>query len=396
MPVKFFYPLVIVILGFIVYSNAFFTNFILDDKKQIVEFSYMHSPLYIPLFLVSSVKINDTERGVLNLYYKPLFYSFLSLFYIMGHGSPFPFHLFQISLHAINAILLYYLFKRFIPQNLSFLLAVIFLVHPANELTVAYIASLQDVLFFFFGMVALLTVAYQKFSEINRLRLVSLLLLLSLLSKETGILFLGITFLYTVFFEKKLLARAVIFFVFLLAIYFVLRIVSSNIQLLGLVGNKIIQMSLWERIVLIPNLLLYYLKEILIPSETVMVGSELPANVPVIHKIIFLTGIVALGFLIFILFKFFRKSHLFYPALLFFIWFITGIGAHLQIYPLDVMMAKRWLYFPLAGFLGFWGLVIVKLNMRWKKINYLLFPLLLLLIGFFAIQTHRMNILFEV
>ena len=386
--VKLFYPLLFVCLGLLVYSKGLFTDFVWDDQKQIVETSFLHSPVFIPIFFVSSIKDVTREGKFLDFYYKPLLFSTYSILYTLGNGAPFAFHLFQIFLHAINSLFLYYLFKRFLKQNLALVLALVFLVHPANQEAVVYIASLQDTLFFFFGIIALLLLVYKPFRELNRLRLVSLFLLFSLLSKETGVLFVAISILYLVFFEKRQLAKASIFFIFPLVLYSVLRIRASDLHFFEIKRSEVMGMSLAERITIIPKLIQFYLKEIFIPSETIIYpATKLTAKIPHTQGLILLLGIFALSFTII---KTVWRSKYFYPTLFFLIWFLAGIGIHLQIFPLDTLVAKRWLYFPLAGMLGFIGIIITKLDIR-KLGNYLLFSFFILLIGFFAIQTFRMN-----
>src|SRR5258708_14907634 len=97
--------------------------------------------------------------------------------------NAFFFHFLQVLLFVTNAVLVFLLLKKFINSHLVFVLSLIFLVHPINQTVAAYIATLQDTLFFFFGMLALLvTIANKvKYSQL----IVFSLLALSLLSKET-------------------------------------------------------------------------------------------------------------------------------------------------------------------------------------------------------------------
>jgi len=55
-----------------------------------------------------------------------------------------------------NSILLFLFLRSFFSRYSSFVVCLLFLVHPINSEAVLYSANLQDVLFFFFGMLSLL------------------------------------------------------------------------------------------------------------------------------------------------------------------------------------------------------------------------------------------------
>ena len=71
-------------------------------------------------------------------------------------------------------------------RTLALFGALVFLVHPLNVETVVYVSSMQDILFFSFGMLAFLVVL-KKELEFKWLVTVFGGLLFSLLSKETGL-----------------------------------------------------------------------------------------------------------------------------------------------------------------------------------------------------------------
>ena len=111
-----------------------------------------------------------------------------AVLYALFKATPFFYHAFQLGLHITNGILLFILFKKFLKERVALVLSLLFLVHPINSEAVVSIANLQEPLFFCFGLSALLLAMKEAVSPM-RAALISFLLLCSLLSKETGILF---------------------------------------------------------------------------------------------------------------------------------------------------------------------------------------------------------------
>jgi len=78
----------------------------------------------------------------------------LSFYKWQSGKQPFPFHLLQLLLHVTNAFLLFLILRKFVSSNISIPLAIIYLVHHINTEAVVYISDLQDILFVFFGLLA--------------------------------------------------------------------------------------------------------------------------------------------------------------------------------------------------------------------------------------------------
>jgi len=102
----------IFLIGFIVFFNGLFNNFILDDTQQIVDNVHVHSIGYFFSFFTGSTFYNG-GTSLAGVYYKPLLITFFSFIYTFFGAQPFIFHLFQILLHIINACIIFLLFKCF-------------------------------------------------------------------------------------------------------------------------------------------------------------------------------------------------------------------------------------------------------------------------------------------
>ena len=154
-----------------------------------------HRRLYI-FYLFGNNLFNSTG------YYRPIPAVYFSLLYTLFGSQPFFYHLLELLIHIINSCLLYIFFRRFFHQTTSFILAIIFLVHPIQVESVSYISAGQSELFFLFGIVALIISTKQRLAFKQYLSIATLLLL-SLLTKETGSVFIVLILCYVSFIKKK-------------------------------------------------------------------------------------------------------------------------------------------------------------------------------------------------
>ena len=326
------------------------------------------------------------------LYYKPLMsVSFSALYTIFG-PNPFFFHLFQITLHIANTILVFLLFKHFF-KRLAFFPALIFLVHPINSEAVVYSAALQDTLFFFFGIFALYFTVNKNLRSLKNTGILALLLLLSLLSKETGVVFIFITAFYVLLFKKKELVFSVAAFLAAAGLYSLLRFALAGIFFNKHGLSPITIMTLQERLLSIPKIIYFYLKTTFFPNE-LAISQHWVVNSINFNEFYFplavisLTGLTLISILIFLWLK---KADNFLSYLFFLAIFVVGLGVHLQIVPLDMTVADRWFYMPMVGLLGIVGVTASKLSVKNYKIKSILTMAVLLIIGGLAVRTIVRN-----
>ncbi len=242
---------------------------------------------------------------------------------------------------------------------LSLFLSLIFLVHPINVESVSYIGASQSELYFLFGILALLVSVREKI-YLKHLFLVSGLLLLSLLTKETGFLFLLLVLLFQFLFNKK---RALNFFLcglVTLPIYFFIRFTIGGVffeKFISRVPLPIASLSFLARLANIPAIVLYYLTTMFFPLKLAVdqrwVVTKLTVNdfyLPLLLDSVFFIALCIGGVYIYTHKRIYFKAYLF-----FFLWFLTGLLLLLQIFPLDMTVADRWFYFPIVGMLGTLG-----------------------------------------
>ncbi len=187
-------------LGFLIYFKSLFNGFVGDDLPQIRDNTYVHSINILPFF--SRGTLDDKGSGQTSNYYKPVTTSTYALLYLVGSGNPFIFHLTSVLLHISNSFILLLVFKKFFSKTSSLALSLIFLTHPMNVEAVSYIASLQELLFMAFGLLALYFVM-NKTKHDNFL--IPLFLTLSIFQRKQEFYFLPLCHFSLIFSKEKFL-----------------------------------------------------------------------------------------------------------------------------------------------------------------------------------------------
>lgn len=386
---------IFILIGLIVYGNALFNGFVWDDEEQVLSNTLAHSISNLPQFFAGSTFNSGGSGGLGGLYYKPMMTICFAFIYSLFGPNAFVFHFFQISLHILNAFILYLIFKKLLPSPISalpFALSIIFLVHPINAEAVVYIASLQDVLFFFFGSLSLLLLIYK--TPTSKLFLsVSTLLFLSLLSKETGAIFILICGVYVYLFKKTFLNQFLGWITSTILIYAFLRFLIAGVYFNKHGLSPITRISLLERIPSMPKIFFEYLKNFVYPLNLAISQHWVVSKITVLDfwlplglSLAFLTTLFSL------VFNYFQKKSSDFKLILFFsLWFLMGVGLHLQIIPLDMTYADRWFYLPFTGLLGIIGTLVSSIKMEDQKTKNLLLITLLLITLLLSIRTIIRN-----
>ncbi len=354
--------ILLIVIGLLLYFNSLFNGFVWDDEEQVLNNLPVHSIGNIFQFFSEST-FNSGGSGTLGgLYYKPLMTVFFSLIYTVFGPNAFFFHLLQVSIHLASSVIVFLILKRILKkETLSFFLALIFLVHPLNTETVVYISDLQDILFFFFGVLGL-NYATKGIISLKRWLILTGLLLASLLSKETGVGFIIIIGAYFLFFKRHELLRYIGAICTVAGVYSFLRFVVAGIFFNKHGLSPITVMPLSERILSIPKIIFSYLKTFVFPKNLAInqhwAVKSLTWNNFTMPLMVDLTLFVILVSIAAILWK--KKSEDLKAYLFFFVWFTTGLGMHLQIFPLDLTYSDRWFYLPMVGLLGMAGTIFAN------------------------------------
>src|SRR6185437_5072113 len=212
----------IVIIGFIVYANMLLNGFVWDDKTFIqLNPDVRHINIF---YLLGPNMFNNIGAGQ----YRSFIALYFTILYTFFNNTAFFYHIFQLLIHFTNTILVFFFFKKFLKLEIAFFFALIFLVHPMQVESVSYIASSDNPLFTFFGLLALILNFVDR-PSIKRTVTILGLLLLSLLSKETGIIFVLLIILYRLLFLKTDKTAYVIYGGITLLLYFFMRFAIAGV-----------------------------------------------------------------------------------------------------------------------------------------------------------------------
>ncbi len=355
--------LIIIFLGLLTYTPVLFNGFVWDDE----------------------VMFQKSGAIPANVYFRPAISAVYSTIYSIFGPRPFFFHFFQLVFHIAAAILIFYLFKRFFKEIISFFLALIFLVHPASVEAVSFASAMQEVAFTLTGIIGLYLFVSSENLSIAKVFSLTLLLLISLLMKETAIVFFILVFCYLVLFRRRnqdVLISYSIFSTILLMIYFLFRLSGGNLYVQGQGLFPIMRVSLATRLINIPMIILYYLGKFFFPLN-LEIAQHWVIKSPNFINFFLPLILEILLFLVAVIFFLKKKNKIF---ILFLLWFLVGLTAHLQIIPLNMTVAERWLYFPMIGLLGMIGSIIKISNIKYQ-ISKILFSFAIIIIFVLSVRS---------
>lgn len=388
---KLFFPLttskaihIIIFVGFLVFGNMLFNNFVEDDLSYIIENPLTHS-------------INISYAFGPNLFngagqYRPIPAFYFSLLYTLFSNTPFFYHFLQLILHILCSVLIYILLNKFFSKGIAFFLSLLFLVHPINVESVSYISQSVNPLFCISGILAFF-IGTKKIVTKKEWIITFLLLLLSILTKETGILFLLLIFFFRFLFIKRDLFIFTIGGISTVFVYFFIRFFIGAVGLSSRPLIPIADTTFTERLITIPEIIFFYLKTFFFPLE-LAVDQQWVVNkislynfyIPLFIDFLFFLIIFLLG--IYLL----RKNREKFNYLLFFsFWLVIGLALHVQIFPLDKTVADRWFYFPMVGMLGILGVALSNIKFARKNVKLFAVSSGVLIIVVFSLRTVIRN-----
>jgi len=73
------------------------------------------------------------------------------------------------------------------------------------------------------------------------------------------------------------------------------------------------------------------------------------------------------------------------------LWFLAGIIAHIQIFPLDMTVSDRWFYFPIVGILGIIGVVTQTIKPLDLRIEHTAIIVVITILTLYSLRSIKQN-----
>jgi protein O-mannosyl-transferase len=324
--------ILIFILGFIVFRTVLNVPFLWDDHAAV------ESNRYIIKWNWNNIIHNFTSDyfNTGSEYYRPVFTLLNMVNFSIWKLDPFGYHLMSLLLHILNAIMVYLVLNLFFKDDrVSFLAAILFLIHPVQVNVLSN--NVGDSLLCFLFILILIYLFFSYDSFISQLG-ANFSFLLALFSKEIAVIspFLLVLLVFIFHPEKKkeYIKKSVPFFI-LLAIYLFMRPHLINTSYPGID----IYQALLFLIVYFPRLVFEYFAILLLPFNMYMIR-PVPAfsELNIVYSLVF-----------FSVFLYIIRSH--YKILKFnFIWFTGFLLLTLFLLNGSAFIFEHWVYFSSVAF----------------------------------------------
>ncbi len=373
-------------LSFLFYGNSLKNKYALDDDYVTVT----NFPVKGTEFVPNHALVSKGFGGIIKIWksryahdsegsfdYRPFTTTTFAIEYAIFGQNPFISHLINIIIYFISVWLLFCILLRLFEEqeygfSLSFLCALLFLIHPIHSEVVNNLKCRDELLAFSLALLALWfsLKAYEKLTFKNIL-LISLLLLLALFSKRTAILFLAIIPMCIFFFRKINLMRVSILMGALVLGSALISLIKNNI-----VSEKVVRhfyhfenplytdtVTFTQKIIIGFKTLGFYIKFLFFPYPF---RNYYGTNTFDLSADLNLYFFIAIGFIILSAFYIYKsKSKLLLFATLLFCGCIVpfvNVGS-----PAPGVLAERFTYFSSMGFCLIVAIVLVNF---FKKINF--------------------------
>ena len=370
--------ILLIVLGLFVYSNSLSVKFIWDDAYLIEHNSYIKSLSGMPHIFQEDI---GADSGIRYNAYRPLQMITYMLDYAFWKLNVFGYHLTNIMLHILAAVVLYWLLY-IVSENtlLPFLTAILFIIHPVHTEVVTYLSGRSDSLSALF--ILLCIVCYIKGEDTKRLIWRFFMIssyILALLARENSIILPLLILLYQHAYKKKIEAKKILPILSVSFIYIFLRVTFLKYLLPTTTPFTNFIQRIPGFFVAITN----YLNLLLFPISLHMeYGSNL-------FKITTPKALFGILIVIFWLILALRKKS---SKLIFFSisWFFVTLLPVSNIFPINAYMAEHWLYLPSIGFFIILASILTFLykKNRFKIPAIALFTFLLVYYSYFTIKQN--------
>jgi tetratricopeptide (TPR) repeat protein len=273
------YLLLVMAFGLALYGNTLKNGFVLDDVSAIYEnFLVKQGTSALPEIFKTSYRYG--YMSVNDGLYRPLSLALFSIEWEIFNNNPAPYHIINILLYTLGAIVVLFYTKRLMPEQppaLHLGTVLLFLSHPLHTEVVANVKSADELLCFLFTFLVLdLHLKYHEENKWFHLPLMGILCFLAFLAKESAVLILALVplqawLLYArgrTFKIRPLLPLLIVFFIILLIRKQVLGS-AFGIQAVTMLDNPLFQENFLSRLLSGSMLMISYLRQLIFPHPLI-------------------------------------------------------------------------------------------------------------------------------
>lgn len=361
------------LLGGITYIWFMNNPFLMDDEIQILMNTHIHSLNNVASFFKSSTMFSGGKEQMFGVYFKPFLTMYYSVMWSFFGANAFAFRLPLLIAHLFSGVLLGEILRRRLrglnhANLIAACAATTFILHPVNSEVVLYIADAQDTFYMLFGLAAVAVIEFTRKSKWLIFAL-PLLLVSSVLFKETGAIFVPLAIMYAWIYRREWFKSVCVLGAAVTAGYVMLRFDS------GLISTRNEELifhhaDFWTRLKMLPLILTHYLEVLLLPWRLSLTTDFVVDGYP-LNQFWFPLGVLVV-FLGWLGWSTWKRSWWKTPgSQLFTLTFLLWFGLHgQQFIALDGVYADRWAY-PLTLLfsvgIGLWAFGSPSLR-KWRVV----------------------------
>lgn len=380
--------ILVALLSIVVFANSLANDFVWDDKELIVANPAVRSLAGIGQFF-SGHFWSQSEQPSAQGYYRPI----VLLSYAVDHSvwglNPFGFHLSNIAWHAVATMLVCVLIRKITSSSLAALLGgALFAVHPIHVESVTFISGRTDVIAAAFILCAMIFFleARNRGATSFRFFISLLFFVLALLSKEVAVVLPAMLLVYEFTVERRENQRRL---VLMHAAFWTVAGTYALVRfgLLDIAPRLHDRLSVQQILYTMPFVLADYARLLLFPFNLCadyaveLRNAATPANLGML-----LVAFLFCALVVILVLK--RSIAGFFTA-----WIVAFLLPVLQIVPISVLKAERFLYVPSVGFCALAGLAAAATykaaGLKAKKVLAVVIALVILVLSARTVTRNR-------
>lgn len=387
---------VLALIAFALYANTLGNGFVDDDEAQVLQNPWIRSFRFVPDIFGKSVWSFLAEQSISN-YYRPMMHLIYLLNFHLFGLKPWGFHLVNVLFHAANVVLVFHVASRLFTMSgvrmgsvwfaPPFLAALLFATHPIHTEAVDWIASIPELSFTFFFLVAFALHISKEGLSPARVMLSACAYFVSLLCKETALMLLPVLLLFEIVFHRSLTQRFRSYVPHFGAtgVYLWVRYQVLYHTFLPITAFHEKQLTTYQLIINIPPLIYEYIRSCVIPGPLNFWHFFRPISS--VMSIAALPGLLAAAFLVAAGVFSWRKNRMD------FFWIFLFLAPLIPAFYIKTLpgkpFAERYLYLPSVGFVVLLAMGLSSLIQKKTSAGITLVVAITLLYSGVAFERNR-------